>query len=120
MVYEKHVRGFKKHGYGDGDVLIALQAIFRANIMLYQRGKYVSPHCSDNHNLDNTIDLMYVGNHYEAVESSEGMSKRSTDLRNKKAKRRLRKALSNIAQLPPPGELDSNSANEITPSPERH
>ena len=34
--------------------------------------------------------------------------------------RRLRKALSNIASLPPPGELDSNSANEITPSPERH
>ena len=34
--------------------------------------------------------------------------------------RRLRKALSNIASLPPPGELDSNSAIEITPSPERH
>jgi hypothetical protein len=85
-VYEEHVRSFRQHGYGDGDVLIALQAIFRANIMLYQRGKYVSPHSSDNHTLDNTIDLMYVGNHYEAVESSEGMSKSSTDLRNKKAK----------------------------------
>ena len=34
--------------------------------------------------------------------------------------RRLRKALSNIASLPHPGELDSNSANEITPSPERN
>ena len=85
-VYEAHVRGFRQHGYGDGDVLIALQAIFRANIMLYQRGKYVSPHSSDNRTLDNTIDLMYANNHYEAVESIEGMSKRSTDLRNKEAK----------------------------------
>ena len=34
--------------------------------------------------------------------------------------RRLRNALRNIASLPPPGELDSNSATKITPSPERH
>ena len=83
-VYEAHVKDFRKKGYGDGDVLIALQAIFRVSIMLYQRGKYVSPHSYDA--LEKTIDLMYANNHYEAVESIEGMSKRSTDLRNKEAK----------------------------------
>ena len=83
-VYEAHVKDLRKKGYGDGDVLIALQAIFRVGIMLYQRGKYVSPHSYDA--LENTIDLMYARNHYEAVESIEGMSNRSTDLRNKEAK----------------------------------
>ena len=32
----------------------------------------------------------------------------------------LRRALTNITSLTPPGDLNSHSANEITPSPKRH
>lgn len=85
-VYEEYVKGFKANGYGDGDVLIALRAIFRVNIMLYQRGKYVSTYSSRDRTMENTIDLMYGVNHYEAVEPVKTLSKSKIIHRNKKAK----------------------------------
>ena len=85
-VYEEYVKGFRANGYGDGDVLIALRAIFRVNIMLYQRGKYVSTYSSRNRTMENTIDLMYGVNHYEAVEPVKTLSESKIIRRNKTAK----------------------------------